>query len=230
MNERFAKSLLFFKTPRGQQVVQKMDTLLVWTLWLHVPALLTVTVWFGKESVVEMIAGAAIATLVPMAIYWSWPGSFASRMAIATGAMLFSDLLIHASGGLIEYHFHIFVFLAVLGCYRDFRVLLWVTTIVATHHILLNFVKPDSVFEGGANFKMVLLHALFVVLQVAYQIYDIFTRSEESDFVVSTHHVLSDISGVSTQVSRVTDALSQSASHQASALQQVSASMTEIEA
>ncbi len=229
MANRFSKSLLFFDTPRGQDVVRKMDRLLVWTLWAHVPPTLFVAWWFGKESLWGILAASLVAAIVPTLFYATAPGAFWTRFSIATGAMLFSDLLIHASGGLIEFHFHIFVFLAVLGCYRDFRILLWVTLIVALHHIVLNFVRPESVFREGSNFNMVLLHALFVVLQTTYQTYDIFMRSDEHDFVISTHRVLEDLSGVATQVSQVTDALSESASTQASALQQVAATMAEIE-
>ncbi len=229
MISQFAKSLLFFETPRGRQVVLQMDRLLIWTLWLHIPPVLLVAWWFGKEQV--WVAGvlALLAALVPTLMYLAWPADFWTRFATATAAMLFSDLLIHASGGMIEFHFHIFVYLAVLSCYRDFRIILWVTTIVALHHLILNFTRPESVFASGASFNVVLLHAVFVVLEAAYLIYDIFKRSDEYDFVVSTHRVLADLSGVATQVSHVTGALSESASNQASALQQVAATMAEIE-
>ena len=44
---------------------------------------------------------------------------------------LMSALLIHLSGGRIETHFHIFGSLAFLACYRDWRVLVAASAVVA---------------------------------------------------------------------------------------------------
>ena len=55
---------------------------------------------------------------------------------IAANQMLWSALLIHLSGGRIETHFHVFGSLAFLAFYRDWRVLLTATVVVAADHLI----------------------------------------------------------------------------------------------
>ena len=62
------------------------------------------------------------------------PGSVATRHTIAVAQMLCSSLLIHLTGGRIETHFHVFGSLAFLSFYRDYKVLLSATVIVAADH------------------------------------------------------------------------------------------------
>ena len=58
-------------------------------------------------------------------------------------------LLIHLTGGRIETHFHIFGSLAFLAFYRDWRVLVTATLVVAVDHFLRGIFWPRSVF--GVN-------------------------------------------------------------------------------
>jgi hypothetical protein len=50
--------------------------------------------------------------------------------------MLMGALLIHLTGGRIETHFHFFGSLAFLAIYRDWRVLLTASTVVAADHLI----------------------------------------------------------------------------------------------
>src|SRR5947199_6627677 len=60
--------------------------------------------------------------------------------------MLMSALLIHLSGGRIETHFHVFGSLAFLAFYRDWRVLVPATLLVAADHFLRGMFWPQSVY------------------------------------------------------------------------------------
>jgi len=60
--------------------------------------------------------------------------------------MLMSALLIHVTGGRIETHFHVFGSLAFLSFYRDWRVILSGSAVVATDHMLRGLYWPESVF------------------------------------------------------------------------------------
>jgi signal transduction histidine kinase/CheY-like chemotaxis protein len=60
--------------------------------------------------------------------------------------MLMSALLIHLTGGRIETHFHVFGSLAFLAYYRDWRVLLPATVVVAADHFVRGVYFPQSVF------------------------------------------------------------------------------------
>jgi signal transduction histidine kinase len=65
---------------------------------------------------------------------------------IATAQMLMSALLIHLTGGRIETHFHVFGSLAFLAFYRDWRVLVPATAVVALDHLLRGIYWPASVY------------------------------------------------------------------------------------
>ena len=69
-----------------------------------------------------------------------------TRYTIATAQMLMSALLIHLTGGRIETHFHVFGSLAFLAFYRDWRVLLPATVVVAADHALRGLFWPESVY------------------------------------------------------------------------------------
>ena len=69
-----------------------------------------------------------------------------TRYTIATAQMLMSALLIHLTGGRIETHFHVFGSLAFLAFYRDWRVLVPATVVVAPITALRGIFWPQSVY------------------------------------------------------------------------------------
>lgn len=121
------------------------------------------------------IAVSLPALLVPAAIYKLAPGSLASRIGFAFALMVFSALTIQQTRGVIEAHFGIFVLLAFLLYYRDWRPVLAAAGLIAVHHVGFNYLQAAGlgfyVFEGGAAFKLVLIHAAYVVVEAAVLIY-----------------------------------------------------------
>jgi hypothetical protein len=116
--------------------------------------------WEGKVHVVHMhvwiavLGGAGIAILpILMAIFR--PGAVLTRHVIAASQMLSSALLIHLTGGRIETHFHVFGSLAFLAFYRDWRVLITASVVVAADHLLRGIYMPESVYvvAGGAEWR-----------------------------------------------------------------------------
>jgi hypothetical protein len=106
--------------------------------------------WSGPNSQTHLhvwaalLVGGAIISF-PVWLAMKRPGSVLTRHAIAIAQMLTSGLLIHLSGGRIETHFHIFGSLAFLAFYRDWRVLITATLVVAVDHFLRGFYWPQSV-------------------------------------------------------------------------------------
>ncbi|QDU99133.1 hybrid sensor histidine kinase/response regulator [Lignipirellula cremea] len=88
----------------------------------------------------------AIISSLPIALAVFYPGRTITRHTIAVAQMLMSGLLIHLAGGRIETHFHIFGSLAFLAFYRDWRVLITATVVVAADHYLRGVYWPQSVF------------------------------------------------------------------------------------
>jgi len=74
------------------------------------------------------------------------PGWVVTRHAVAVAQMLWSALLIHLTGGRIETHFHVFGSLAFLAFYRDWRVLVTATLVVAGDHFARGLMWPESVY------------------------------------------------------------------------------------
>jgi len=107
--------------------------------------------WAGQISDVHIHVWAAvflggIVTLFPVMLAILRPGQAMTRYVIAGSQMLMSGLLIHLSGGRIETHFHVFGSLAFLAFYRDWRVLIPATVVVAVDHFFRGIYWPQSAF------------------------------------------------------------------------------------
>jgi PAS domain S-box-containing protein len=107
--------------------------------------------WAGQYSQVHLHMWAAVLlggviTILPIALALVRPGATATRYSIAAGQMLMSALLIHLTGGRIETHFHVFGSLAFLAFYRDWRVFVPATLVVAVDHLVRGVYWPLSVF------------------------------------------------------------------------------------
>lgn len=92
-----------------------------------------------------LLVGGAISSL-PIVLAVTRPGHIATRYTVAVGQMLMGSLLIHLTGGRIETHFHVFGSLAFLSFYRDWRVLVPATIVVAADHFLRGVFWPQSVY------------------------------------------------------------------------------------
>src|ERR1051326_3392590 len=107
--------------------------------------------WDGPDSQTHLHVWAAIflggaITSLPVFLALTRSGSAFTRHTIAVGQMLMSALLIHLTGGRIETHFHVFGSLAFLAFYRDWRVLIPATIVVAADHFVRGVFFPQSVF------------------------------------------------------------------------------------
>ena len=107
--------------------------------------------WIGETSRVHLHVWAALglgAALVSLPLYFvlRLPDHFATRHLVAIAQALFSALLIHLTGGRIETHFHIFGSLAFLAFYRDWRVLVTASAVVAFDHAIRGVFWPMSVY------------------------------------------------------------------------------------
>ena len=127
--------------------------------------------WSGGERslhphvLTAVLLGGAVSGL-PFALALLRPGATSTRMVIAVAQVLWSALLIHLTGGRIETHFHVFGSLAFLAFYRDWRVLLLATVVVAGDHLLRGMLWPETVY-GLANpeWWRFIEHAAWVVFE-----------------------------------------------------------------
>ena len=124
---------------------------LQWAAAIVVSLILSPRAWSGSESSIHphvwlsLIFGGAI-TALPLYLACRHSGQAITRYVIAVAQILFSSLLIHVSGGRIETHFHVFGSLAFLAFYRDWRVLVPATLLVAVDHFVRGVYWPETVF------------------------------------------------------------------------------------
>lgn len=72
--------------------------------------------------------------------------------------------LIAGAGGRVEFHFSIFMVVAILGYYQRMNLMILMTVVFALQHILGFFFFPEIVFGVHEyNVQMLIIHALFLV-------------------------------------------------------------------
>ena len=143
------------------------DRLLLWILLAHAPLGLLVAFLHGASSMAHVLGETAIVPALSLLVYWRMAGTRAFRCVGAALLMGCSGLLIHLSGGMIELHFHVFVGMALLIIYFDWLPISIAGVTIALHHLVLNFVAPQSVFANGASLSVVAIHAVFVAAHAA---------------------------------------------------------------
>src|SRR5262249_34999277 len=80
---------------------------------------------------------------LPVSLALLQPGRVLTRHTIGIAQMLMGALLIHLTGGRLETHFHVFGSLAFLAFYRDWRVLVSASAVVAADHFFRGLFWPS---------------------------------------------------------------------------------------
>ncbi|MET0291476.1 MAG: methyl-accepting chemotaxis protein, partial [Steroidobacteraceae bacterium] len=100
---------------------------------------------------------------------WAHSGALVTRCTIAAALMVFSGLEIHQTQGMSEAHFAVFVLLAMLLYYRDWRPLVVGAGVIALHHLGFDLLQRNGqgvfVFQNHDGAGIVLLHAAYVVAE-----------------------------------------------------------------
>jgi len=142
---------------RSRESSAKVDRLFVfimlgtWVLAVLCALVISPYTWEGKirsthtHVYAAIFLGGAISSL-PIYLGLRRPGDFMTRLVICIGQVLWSALLIHLTGGRIETHFHVFGSLGLIAFYRDVRVLVAATVVVAADHFLRGIFWPESVY------------------------------------------------------------------------------------
>ena len=116
-------------------------------------------------------AVAAIA-LVSVGIFVAASGSLASSLVLSSCLMVTVALELQLGRGITELHFGVFVSLALLLLYRDWRPILMGAGVIAVHHVLFDRLQAAGfpVFcTPEANFLTMAFHAGYVVVQTSFE-------------------------------------------------------------
>ena len=148
--------------------------------------------WSGVYSQTHLHVWAAVflggaITLFPVYLALRHSGRTLTRHMVAMSQMFMGALLIHLTGGRIETHFHVFGSLAFLAFYRDWRVLISATAVVAVDHCVRGLFWPQSVFGvlTASPWRWV-EHAGWVVFEDVFLVYSI-RQSVREMFGVAAH-------------------------------------------
>lgn len=134
-------------------------------LWLHPFAIPAFGLAMGQPLQHVMQEAAIVAVLAALSSWPTIPPRARSTLA-SIGLLSSSAILVHLSGGYIEFHFHFFVMVAVIALYQDWVPFLCSIGFVLAQHGIVGALDPRSVynhFDGVANpWKWAAIHATFI--------------------------------------------------------------------
>jgi methyl-accepting chemotaxis protein len=119
------------------------------------------------------VVGALVLTGIATTAYLGARGTLASRMTLAFSLVALVALQIQLAHGELEYHFGVFVTLALLLVYLDWRPIVFAAGLFAVHHVLFDRLQAAGFgfyCTTEANFWRVALHAVYVVIQTALEV------------------------------------------------------------
>ena len=129
----------------------------------------------GSTFVEAGLAWGLSALLVGLAlgIYVVCRGTFLSSMGLTLVQTLFVILHIQLARGMIEFHFGVFVTLALVLVYRDWRPIVFSAVTFAVHHVLFDRLQAAGFglyCLSQPNFGVIVIHAIYVVIQTALEV------------------------------------------------------------
>jgi diguanylate cyclase (GGDEF)-like protein len=134
-------------------------------VWLHAFGIVAVSVLFLNSELEGMLGGCAIGVLGVIASR-PWLGRRLRSCIACLGLLASSAVMVHLSGGLIEFHFHYFVALAVVAFYQDWIVFLVAIGFVLFEHGVTGVLLPELAYNHHAARENPWLwagiHAIFV--------------------------------------------------------------------
>lgn len=210
--------------------------------------------WYGTwaEAVLVAVPTVALGTFLTLA----QPGKAITRLYMAAAFMVLTALHIHQGHGMIELHFGIFVLLAVLLYYRDWRVIVLGAAVTAAHHLLFNYLQESGlgvfVFRDTTGLPIVMLHAAYVVFQAGVTVVlanlmagefiqsrQALQRSERlseelsrkrASLMSEVESAIDKLVDFNGKVSSAADSISSATTQQAASIEQTSASIEQISA
>lgn len=110
------------------------------------------------------------AMLVPLWMLKTAPDAALTRHSSALAVMIFACLHIHQMNGLIEVHFEIFILMAVLIVFSDWKLFISAVGLIAVHHLSFYFMQVNGmevfVFDQDRLlFSTVILHAVYAIVE-----------------------------------------------------------------
>ncbi|TAE25032.1 MAG: methyl-accepting chemotaxis protein [Candidatus Kapaibacterium sp.] len=150
--------------------------LIEWVVAIIFAVVVTPNTWIGEQSsanihVFVALGLGALLAVFPTVLVRMNAGATINRHVIVVAQSLMIGLFVHLTGGRIETHFGYFVSLAFFAYYRDWKVIVTATVVIAAEHLIRGLLYPYSVFgplaEAGfwVNFWRTIEHAAWVIFE-----------------------------------------------------------------
>jgi methyl-accepting chemotaxis protein len=151
-----------------QQIQARADKLMIGIVWALMGFSLALAPWHDTWT---WALGVGLPTaLVSTALVVGAPGRLLTRLCMAAAFMIFTALNIQQAAGMIEMHFAVFVLMAFLLSYRDWRPIILATLLIAAHHLSFNYLQQlgyGVMCFTTPGLRIVLTHAAYVVMDAA---------------------------------------------------------------
>ncbi|MBO1542144.1 methyl-accepting chemotaxis protein [Pseudomonas sp. OA65] len=152
---------------------RKADRIMLGLLWLTL--LYSLSLAFLHSTFTQALLVGGTTCVASTALYRVLAGTRAMRCTIAVALMVMAALHINQTHGVIEFHFGIFVLLAVLTFYRDWLPIVVAAATIAVHHLSFHWLQhqgyPVFVMDSHGGWSMIFLHAFYVVVESVILIY-----------------------------------------------------------
>ncbi len=141
-----------------------------WIIAMLLAALYSPTAWTGSawKPHEHLIAAGLLGGLIALpaaALLFLRAGSAFTPYLATAAQMLMGALLIHIAGGRIEFHFHVFVSLAMLLVYKRWQVLALGAGVAAVDHVTRSLLYPQSIYGVESAAWRWVEHAVWVVVE-----------------------------------------------------------------
>ncbi len=146
----------------------EIDRSLGYILLAHLPVALALATVHATWAV-----ALGIAAPISLGVFWltrTSAGAATTRPVVAVALMAYSAIYIHQAHGMVEAHFHVFVSLAFLLAYRDWRPPVLAAVLIALHHLVFMALQNRGVGvyvlpHGACTLPIVAIHAALVVME-----------------------------------------------------------------
>ncbi len=149
----------------------RADRMLLAVLAVCAAAAVVLSLHFGGTALALAIGIPIVA--IAGGLVASMPGRLVTRLAMAVAFMSVTALQIQVARGLEEMHFGVFVSLAFLLAYRDWRPIVAGAAAIALHHAAFNAMQQlgwGPICFAEPSWTAVALHASYVVVQTGLQV------------------------------------------------------------
>ncbi len=126
---------------------------------------------YVESGLAWMASGVLLA--IALGVYATARGTLTSSLVLAFVQSTFVELHIQLAHGTTEYHFGVFVTLALLLVYLDWRPIVLSAVTFAVHHVVFDRLQAAGFglyCLSQPNFGIVVIHAVYVVIQTALEV------------------------------------------------------------